>query len=402
MYCGFSVIRPIPSAPLGRTVLDWYPDEPKRPPRIVEPSRIYECHVAGITLRMRGVAWQQQDTAVSACATIALWVILQSSAFDENHSIPTTADITRMAHYHGSEQSRIFPSSGLSDDQICNALSQFDLAPLVIVGDFVSEKGFTREFFATMTATLIRSGYPVLVSGHLEGHGHTICAMGFREAEPPVSLNAPQFADTAIEHLYIHDDNLGPNVRFEITDGVRGPVILKPSAPPPRSETTIANPTLEYGEFRPDLLIAATHEELRITPSGLSGKGLKIALVAQQMIDKNVSISTKFIKLRDYLGRELAAELHGPTLARVRRDLMETVPPMSFHLGLLRIGTGPESKAATYFRRSLRYDRHGPAHACVCIRRVRGFGEKAVRETRGEWILGLEANRACVLTKTVE
>lgn len=96
-YLGFVVVRPIPASPLGRTVLCWYPDQQAGTPRVVTPSRDYGCHVGGITLTVKGLAWQQQDTAVGACATIALWSMLHSSALDGHHGLPTTASVTRSA-----------------------------------------------------------------------------------------------------------------------------------------------------------------------------------------------------------------------------------------------------------------------------------------------------------------
>jgi len=89
-YLGFVVIRPIPATPLGRTVLAWYEDLKPETPRVVTPSRDYHAHVAGIRLTVHGLAWQQQDTGVGACATVGLWSMLHSSAFDDHHAIPTT------------------------------------------------------------------------------------------------------------------------------------------------------------------------------------------------------------------------------------------------------------------------------------------------------------------------
>src|ERR1700759_479007 len=60
-YLGHIVLRPIPGARLGRTVLRVYPDdkgEVSGTPRIMSPRRWYEAHVAGITLRVAGLAWQ--------------------------------------------------------------------------------------------------------------------------------------------------------------------------------------------------------------------------------------------------------------------------------------------------------------------------------------------------------
>lgn len=110
-YLGFVVLRPIPTAPIGRTVLRWYPDLTPATPRVTTPSREYHAHVAGLRLTVRGLAWQQQDQGVGACATIALWSMLHSSAFDDYHAIPSTADITRFAHLTASLGARVFPSS---------------------------------------------------------------------------------------------------------------------------------------------------------------------------------------------------------------------------------------------------------------------------------------------------
>jgi hypothetical protein len=91
-YLGHVILRPIPGAPIGRTVLKVYPDAAGRAagtPRVMESAREYEAHVAGLTLRVSGLAWQQQDAAVGSCATVALWSMLHSSAFDDHHAIPT-------------------------------------------------------------------------------------------------------------------------------------------------------------------------------------------------------------------------------------------------------------------------------------------------------------------------
>src|SRR5690606_20144166 len=103
---GFVVIRPIPNTPLGRTVLRIYPDKTPSTPRITNPSRQYECHVAGLTLKIEGLAWQQQDQGVGGCATVALWSMLHSQAFDDRHVVPTTAEVTQIAHRSGSAMLR--------------------------------------------------------------------------------------------------------------------------------------------------------------------------------------------------------------------------------------------------------------------------------------------------------
>ena len=107
-YLGFIVRRPIPAAPLGRTVLKWFSDKfAHTTPRVPASTRKYFAHICGVKLYVEGLAWQQQDTGVGSCATVSLWSMLHSSALDEYHAIPTTADITRDAHKRHPDYARI-------------------------------------------------------------------------------------------------------------------------------------------------------------------------------------------------------------------------------------------------------------------------------------------------------
>ena len=189
-YLGFVVLRPIPKTPIGRTVLAGYPDATPHLPRVVEPSRDYTCNVAGLELRVKGLAWQQQDAGVGACATVALWSMLHSSALDDRHVVPTTAEVTRAAHGPGMSAFHAFPSKGLNFGQLIATVRDSGFAPLVIPGDRAEQ--FTREHFSASLAAFIRSGYPVLLAGMLLEAGpigtyrgvgrHAVCAVGFRQA----------------------------------------------------------------------------------------------------------------------------------------------------------------------------------------------------------------------------
>ena len=359
-YLGFIVVRPIPSAPFGRTVLRWYDDPTPATPRVVEPSRPYVCHVAGIDLNVRGLAWQQQDSGVGACATIALWSMLHSIAFDDYHAIPTTSDITRFAHRTASLGQRVFPSRGLNIHQMCEAIKESGLAPVICDGDIAlphGRTGFSRARFSSYCASLIRSGYPLLIGGELDGtEGHAICCVGFRDTSPPVPrANRTELQDQNIRYLYVHDDNLGPNVRFEVLDGQNSskPVRLKPSAPPvrPSRKKRISDPTAKYPFFRPDCIVAAVHDGLRTTPDEIHAAALRVGHFLKYEINANrraarrfgITVSAKFRKLADYVGKELGTSLQGrpATLARARLALWEKVPPMSLHIGVARIGWGP-------------------------------------------------------------
>lgn len=369
-YLGFSVIRPLDATPLGRTVLRWYVDlTPNTTPRVTDPSRIYRVHLAGLELTVHGLAWQQQDTAVGACATVALWTMLHSSAFDDHHAIPATAEITRYAHTTASLGSRIFPSDGLNVYQVLEAIKETGLAPVFLAPKAPAD-GFSRERFSAGCAVLLRSGYPVLLGGELEvalptgqyerrGH-HALACVGFREAAPPNPLpSRVVLQDAMIRYVYLHNDNIGPGVRSEVEDGPDGIVRLRASAPQ-RLFPAVAtgDPTAGYPLFRPTSIIAATHEDLRLSPDALHTFADRVAQDLRHYFNKllghidpahqdvGVCISAQFLKLHKYQGSELARGLRGNprVLAAVRLALAEKVPPMSLHVGVVRIGLGAEPK----------------------------------------------------------
>lgn len=408
-YLGFVVIRPIQAAPLGRTVMRWYPDDErdKSTPRVIEPAREYLVHLAGIPLTVKGLAWQQQDTGVGACATVGLWTMLHSSAFDDHHAIPTTADITRAAHKRASLGTRMFPSTGLTLHQICEAVKEQNLAPVISEGDIQDGDnviGFSKERFAASCASFIRSGYPVLVIGKLgELGGHAVCAVGFRSCAPPeVPEGQVCLQDSDVEYLYIHDDNIGPSVRFKIvTDPRSGVVALSPDAPPKRSNTPrIDRQERHYNQFTPTQLLVAVHNDLRTSPDKLHSSGIRVASDVGQVLQAlanqtntpglGLTLSTRFIKLAGYLTNELANTLgaNAKLLGQVRLALAERVPPMSLHIGVVRIGLDDSTPLVDILYDTTDSDRNHPVYAHVAyssfmkplIERLKtiGFGEYGV------------------------
>lgn len=362
-YLGFIVLRPIPGSPLGRTVLRWYADPQVGTPRVVAPSRDYDCHVAGLKLTVRGVAWQQQDMAVGACATIALWSMLHSSALAGHHGLPTTAQVTLSAHRTMSYGRRVFPNAGLSVQQLCEAIKEYGLSPVVVPGDVArpgTQPGFSRERFAASCAAMLRSGFPVLVLGELNGTGHATCAIGFRSATPSAAAQGTVVHhDADIPHIYIHDDNLGPGVRFAISVTEAGDngepaglVSLRPEAPPRVAATDTPDPTVGYPAFLPGHLVIAVPEHLRTSPDALHVAGLEVATKLAQLFAATAkqagsplpgfAMSTRFSRLRDYLGRDLDQVLGDKpaVVGKVRLALVERVPPMSAFVGVVRVGDG--------------------------------------------------------------
>jgi len=79
-YLGFTVIKPLHGSPVGRTVLRCYPEKPENPAdssrRDFSGTRVYTAHLLGVELSVRGLAFQQQEIGVIACATTAVWSAL--------------------------------------------------------------------------------------------------------------------------------------------------------------------------------------------------------------------------------------------------------------------------------------------------------------------------------------
>jgi hypothetical protein len=402
-YLGFIVKRPIPAAPLGRTVLRWFPDKYiSTTPRVIA-SRDYYVHIAGIELIINGLVWQQQDTGVGACATVSLWSMLHSSAFDDHHAIPTTADITRDAHKRHSFGTRVFPSKGLNILQIYEAIKERELVPLITAGDVKdvngNSVGFSKDRFSSTCASFLRSGYPVLIVGKLEGIGeHAICCVGFRSCIPSlVDPSVPDLADSNIEILYVHDDNLGPSVRFKIDVGTefvfdfsKSPIIdprqvvsLYPKPPITYDRTAYPScPIDDYGKFIPAQLIVAAHSDIRTDPDTLHKAALKhaskIAKVMNRIAENNgleklgLTVSSRFIKITDYLGKELNDRLSGSSkgLSKVKMGLTEDVSPMSLHIGVVRIGLDDSTILVDILYDTTDSDRNHPIFAHVAYNKL--------------------------------
>lgn len=352
-YLGFSVIRPLEYTPMGRTVLKWYPENGSTLIRVTAPSRSYKVHLVNVELNVTGLAWQQQDVGVSRCATVAVWTMMQSSAFLDYYSIPTTTEVTRAAHKTASLGDRIFPSDGLTKAQIKEAIKELGLTPHSIEGDipYRGNYAFSKERFTTYIAPLIRSGYPVLLVGSLGNGLHATCAVGFREAVPSTPVPGQIFMeDNNLEYLYVHDDNIGPSARFKIaevispTSGNKVTALQRSSsyASPGASHAT-------YPDFVPLALITAVHEEMRFSLQEavlLTIRCLQGLRAADNVINGSetfgYSISIKMMKCYDYLGQELERLLNGNSsaLLKVRTELFNLAEPMGLHVAVVRIGNG--------------------------------------------------------------
>lgn len=127
-YLGFVVARPLPAALIGRTVLVTYPSDSGR--RNYTGIRTYNVNLFGISLTVKSLAFQEQDTSLAACATVSLWSCFHKTRDLFNTSTPSPVEITRSATRY-LMTTRPFPSRGLRIEQICNAIAGVGLDPEV-------------------------------------------------------------------------------------------------------------------------------------------------------------------------------------------------------------------------------------------------------------------------------
>ena len=206
-YLGFVSIRPVPSVPVGRTILRCLDDGIQRE---LWAIGTHEVHLGNLKLQVDGLAFQQQDLAVGACATAALWSALQRVTRYEAIRAPTPAEVSQAAGRHGMPFGRTLPAvSGLSVPQLCDAVRAVGFAPEVL-------NTVEPELFVLALHTYLLSGIPVvLVLGRKDGH-HAVTALGFQYTSdgpaPELATSVPA-RSARISKLYIHDDGVGPYAR---------------------------------------------------------------------------------------------------------------------------------------------------------------------------------------------
>lgn len=231
-YLGFSVVKPLAGTPVGRTVL--------RPlqstaggtyARAFPCAREYSVHLHGIELVVNGLAFQQQDVGVSACATTALWSALHKIQDHEHASFATPAQITVLASRFSLPYGRPMPSEGLSVDQMCQAVHGLNLAP-----DLIPVHTNAETARGVIHSALLSGFPPVLILKYpTAGTAHAVCVVGEKLSITRVSgahllakgKSGREFKfDEAADGLmgvYFHDDRFGPYLAGDIVNASGSP-----------------------------------------------------------------------------------------------------------------------------------------------------------------------------------
>ncbi len=298
-YLGFSVVRPLPDCPVGRTLVTARATQAPANTKSVFPTiRRHRAHLTGFDLEVQGVPFQQQDQGVSACATTALWSSLDGVAALEETAGVSPAAITEAATRYPLQEGRPFPSEGLTVRQLCEATRAAGFSPIVVRG--TSPPQDRLQLLSYLDSGLA----PVLalISTKDGASGHAVSAVGFCHGDLPPRTNTElAFQDWAncLRGVYIHDDRLGPYAFAELS-----PLTDKSSG---HVRTRVA---IHWPDKTPDdewflyALVVPVPYKLRLTATRIRRIGLIAAqTVGEALGEPRTTLHVRYEPARRYLAR---------------------------------------------------------------------------------------------------
>ena len=277
-YLGFIVVKPLPKTIIGRTCLIPYPSDGERH---FETIRKYNVNLFGISLSVKSIAYQEQDSVVAACASSAIWSAFQSSGIIFHHNIPSPVEITKAATVYFPYSTRHFPNEGLTPEQMAHAIRNVSLEPFI----------FESSSFDRLTGCLYSylKGEIPLVLGiqihELNAHGnsirflgnHAVTITGYNLGGKPQKFDTSRYKiknetfllkSSRIQKLYVHDDQVGAFARMALdgkTVGLRdtdGTVVQNFSLSTDFSRKNITRAI-------PELLLIPLYHKIRIPYSSI-------------------------------------------------------------------------------------------------------------------------------------
>jgi hypothetical protein len=218
-YLGFIVVKPLPQTIFGRTCIRTYAGNRSRHFPI---TRTYQVNLFGLGLEVSSsLAFQEQDKAVAACATSALWSVFQGTGKLFQHSIPSPSEITKAATENTAKDNRAFPSCGLSSYEMARAIRRVGLEPeLVRVSDYYLLKctiyAYLRAKIPMIFGVRVYNNDPT--DGLSFTGAHAVAVTGYcisQSAPQPFGLTNFRLRANSIDKIYVHDDQIGPFSRMD-------------------------------------------------------------------------------------------------------------------------------------------------------------------------------------------
>ncbi len=239
-YLGYIVIRPIPSTFIGHTILKHYNYNKDltlfNEKREYWGTKEYPINFFGKKLKVESLAFMSQDGNVAACATIAVWCMLQIAVENYFINLKSPYEITKDAGITVHNGNRLFPNTGLDPVSICSAITKSNLVTEIrelllpnkkkaIVGANSKIKKLVNAY-SNLKLPIILGMY-VHRKGKLVGHavalnGHSYSSlvetteMSMHENDIDKSETDICWRSESIDKLYAHDDQWGPFAKMEL------------------------------------------------------------------------------------------------------------------------------------------------------------------------------------------
>jgi len=213
-YLGFITLRPIPSSPVGATIL--------RPPQenthFLLSKDNFEVHLTGKTFSVNGTPFMQQDNAVGACAQASIWMALRTLRRREGLAAHDPAQITSAATRF-LVRGRTLPNrEGLQIDQMMEAVRSAGYSPNLLRFRDPNDAP-SQDVMYDIRCKLypyIESEVPVIVaiaSEKVGGHAVVLIGHGW-DVAPPILLTLSEGEITTAASwaspFFVHNDNAGP------------------------------------------------------------------------------------------------------------------------------------------------------------------------------------------------
>lgn len=213
-YLGCIVLRPIPKTFLAKVCLRPYERDKNRLTKYWL-SADYDISLFGIPLKIKTIAFQEQDKVLSACATTALWTFFHAHDSLSNMMLPSSSTITKNSYPVQNGYSREFPNMGLSTEMICRGLRSCHLVPEyfeIYKNKTVDIKQMKELIYAYSSSDIpLILGVNVFNKNGIEQGLHAITIVGYSISE--VKKYTELYSDN-VESLYVHDDRYGPYLKL--------------------------------------------------------------------------------------------------------------------------------------------------------------------------------------------
>ena len=242
-YLGYITIRPLGGSPFGTFLLSPYPYIENFRKRYYNSTLDnFRFDVFGEQIKLPSLAFQQQDKAVGACATFAIWCCFHKLRQLYKINLPSPYEITKKAGISQIHSESLFPTAGLDGYQV---VSVFEESKLRTESFSFEKKSLTQNLLRELIYAYNKCGIPILLGYEFDDKSkkydgnHIVTIVGYRlnhliggkaSKQPKKKLTnifkrigkkqnrtIGLFAHD-IMRFYTHNDELGPYSKVDFED----------------------------------------------------------------------------------------------------------------------------------------------------------------------------------------